>query len=312
MTERPEQEEQEVAAALERVAQTRRNFLKTVGTAAAGGAALGTAACGDNDAWEAYFQSHYLQLSEADKERIFARLEQQTRDRYGVDVHIADPKPLDGVEYAYALNLTYCIGCRRCEFACARENNTSRDPEIHYIRVMEMEKGSLDVEQSEHYYEGQVPREGSFYMPVQCHQCENPPCVRACPVQATWREPDGIVVVDYNWCIGCRYCEAACPYWARRFNFAEPGIRASEINPHQSYLSNRLRPIGVVEKCTYCLHRTREGRYPACLEVCPTGARKFGNVLDQGSEVRRIIETKRVYVFKEDLGTYPRFYYFFD
>jgi molybdopterin-containing oxidoreductase family iron-sulfur binding subunit len=226
-------------------------------------------------------------------------------------VHVTDPPPLEGVAFGYGLNLSSCIGCRRCEYACARENNTSRDPQIHYIRVLEMEKGAIDVERSEHYYEGRVPGDESFYMPVQCHQCANPPCVRACPVGATWSEPDGIVVVDYNWCIGCRYCQAACPYFARRFNFTEPTIRPSEINPEQAYLSNRLRMAGVVEKCTFCLQRVRRGRYPACLEVCPTGARKFGDLRDPGSEIRRVIETKRVYVFKEELGTVPRFFYFF-
>ena len=131
-------------------------------------------------------------------------------------------------------------------------------------------------------------------------------------MQATWKESDGIVVVDYNWCIGCRYCEAACPYHARRFNWTKPEIPAEEINATQSYLSNRVRPQGVVEKCTFCLHRTRRGEYPACLEACPTGSRKFGNLLDPSGEVRQILDTKRVYVLHEEAGTLPRFYYYFD
>jgi molybdopterin-containing oxidoreductase family iron-sulfur binding subunit len=135
--------------------------------------------------------------------------------------------------------------------------------------------------------------------------------VKACPVEATWKEPDGIVVVDYNWCIGCRFCVVACPYFARRFNFAAPNVSPDRINPDQGYLSNRPRFKGVVEKCTFCLHRTRKGRMPACLEACPTGARKFGNLNDPNSEIRKIIETKRVFVLKEDLATLPRFYYFF-
>jgi molybdopterin-containing oxidoreductase family iron-sulfur binding subunit len=149
-------------------------------------------------------------------------------------------------------------------------------------------------------------------MPVQCHQCAKPPCVKVCPVEATWQEQDGIVVIDYDWCIGCRYCEAACPYWARRFNFTEPDIPAGELNPNMGYLSNRPRSKGVMEKCTYCLHRTRAGREPACLEVCPTGSRKFGNVLDPESEVAYILAHKRVFVLKEDVGTIPRFFYYFD
>jgi molybdopterin-containing oxidoreductase family iron-sulfur binding subunit len=289
---------------------SRRDALRGIG-AALGAAGLGSlAGCGAAER-EELLQQHYHRLSDEEKQRIFARLEAEASDQYGVEVRVTDPPPLEGVVFGYALNLASCIGCRRCEHACVRENNTSRDPQIHYIRVLEMEEGAINVERSEVYYEGGVPRDESFYMPVQCHQCANPPCVRACPVGATWSEPDGIVVVDYNWCIGCRYCQAACPYFARRFNFTEPTIRPSEINPDQAYLSNRLRMAGVVEKCTFCLQRVRRGRYPACVEVCPTGARKFGDLRDPGSEVRQVLEAKRVYVFKEELGTVPRFYYYF-
>ena len=86
----------------------------------------------------------------------------------------------------------------------------------------------------------------------------------------------------------------------------------SSLNPNQAYLSNRIRPQGVMEKCTFCLHRTREGRLPACLEACPTGARVFGNLLDPDSEIRWVIENKRTFVLKEELGTRPRFFYYFD
>ena len=175
-----------------------------------------------------------------------------------------------------------------------------------------MKKGSLDMEHGRANYSGPVPKSDSFYMPVQCQQCDNPPCVDVCPVEATWKEKDGIVAVDYNWCIGCRYCEAACPYHARRFNWTKPQVSKEEINPVQGYLSNRLRPQGVMEKCTFCLHRTRDGKLPACLEACPTGARVFGNILDPDSEIRWVLENKRVFVLKEELGTKPSFYYFFD
>ncbi len=162
-----------------------------------------------------------------------------------------------------------------------KENNTSRDPAIQYIRVLEMEKGSIDPEKSDHYFNPEtVPQKNKYYMPVQCQQCKKAPCTKVCPVKATWKEPDGIVVVDYNWCIGCRYCEAACPYWARRFNFSTPSVPGEEITLDMAYLGNRIRPRGVIEKCTFCLRRVRQGLYPACLEVCPTGSRVFGNVAD--------------------------------
>ena len=120
------------------------------------------------------------------------------------------------------------------------------------------------------------------------------------------------MVVDYNWCIGCRYCMAACPYDARRFNYKKPKLEAAQVDRNHNYLSNRVRPKRVVEKCTFCLQRTRAGRLPACLEVCPTGARIFGNILDPESEINYVLQNKRVYVLKEDVGTRPRFYYFFD
>ena len=223
-------------------------------------------------------------------------------------------KAMPGVLFGYGLDLSRCIGCRRCVYACVEENNQSRDPQIHWISVLRFKKGEkwVDLIESEKYYNPEmVPEQGYFYMPVQCQQCENPPCVRACPTQATWKEPDGIVVIDYNWCIGCRYCMAACPYGARHFNWTDPGRKSGEINPQTHYLGNRPRYKGVVEKCTFCIQRTRNGRYPACVEACPVGARKFGNLLDPNSEIRYAIEHKRVFRLKEDLNTYPKFYYFF-
>ncbi|MBI4424417.1 MAG: 4Fe-4S dicluster domain-containing protein [Elusimicrobia bacterium] len=261
---------------------------------------------------EEFLRQHYKELTPEDKKAIFDRISQQVEKEYGVRPNVIDPPPIPGVEFAYALNIGRCIGCRKCVYACAKENNQSRDPQVQYIRVLQMRKGSIDVESSDHHYEGEVPKDDFYYMPVACHQCRKAPCVKACPVQATWQEPDGVVVIDYNWCIGCRYCMAACPYWARRFNFEKPRLPKAELNPQMGYLSNRPRPKGVVEKCHWCLHRTRNGQYPACVEACPTGSRKFGNILDPNSEVAQIIKNKRVYVLKEEVGTLPRFYYYFN
>ncbi|MCA9263471.1 MAG: 4Fe-4S dicluster domain-containing protein [Planctomycetales bacterium] len=257
-------------------------------------------------------QQHYQELSPDDKQRVLARLEATTRDDYGAEVTIADDRPIPGTKFVYAINLNLCNGNAKCVEACHNENNHDRESRESYIRILEMPLGTMDMSKGNTTYTHTVPAEGMFYLPVQCQQCDSPPCVSACPVEATWKEEDGIVVVDYNWCIGCRYCEAACPYHARRFNWKKPEIPADEVNPDQSYLSNRIRPQGVVEKCTYCLHRTRRGRLPACLEACPTGARVFGNILDPNSEIRWLLENKRVYILKEELGTEPSFFYFFD
>jgi len=259
-----------------------------------------------------FLQKHFKEMDDEDRAAVFARIEQETRDQYGAEVTVRDHRPIPGVRFAYAINLSLCNGNGRCVEACHRENNHDRDTNQSYIRVFEMPKGTQDLEHGNATYDHSVPQEGHYYLPVQCFQCDDPPCVDVCPVEATWQEEDGIVVVDYNWCIGCRYCQAACPYHARRFNWKKPAIPAEEVNPDQGYLSNRIRPAGVVEKCHFCLHRTREGRMPACLEACPTGARIFGNMLDPQSQISQVLRTKRCFVLKEDLGTIPTLFYFFN
>jgi molybdopterin-containing oxidoreductase family iron-sulfur binding subunit len=297
----------------------RRSFLRTTGVLATGIAALAASLSplrelSDFSSVEEFMQKHYKELTPADMDKVLARISNEVEKQYGLRPHVKDYKPMDGVEFVYCLNLTRCIGCRKCVHACVAENNQSRDPEIQYIRVLKMPHGSMEMEKGDHNYSpDKVPEKGFFYMPVQCQQCKNAPCVKVCPTKATWTEPDGITVIDYDWCIGCRYCEAACPYFARRFNWTKPKIPKERLNTNMSYLGNRPRKQGVMEKCHFCIQRTRAGRYPACLEVCPAGARKFGNILDPESEVSYIMRTKRVFIqLKEELGTSPRFFYYFD
>ena len=295
---------------------SRRTLLKgagaTLGAAAFAKALAPITEWTDDLSMDGFLQKHYKELDRSEMEAVLRRLEAQTLDEYGAQVFIDDVRPTEGVQFGYALNLSACIGCRRCAEACHNENNHDRATNNSYIRVLAIDKGTVDLAFSTTTYDGAVPQRDKYYMPVQCHQCDNAPCIKVCPVEATWKEADGIVVVDYDWCIGCRYCEAACPYHARRFNWSKPEVPADEINPDQAYLSNRMRPQGVMEKCTFCLHRTRKGKLPACLEACPTGSRVFGNLLDPDSEIRQVLEHKRVFVLKEDVGTQPRFFYFFD
>jgi Fe-S-cluster-containing dehydrogenase component len=288
---------------------SRRGFLRT---ASAGAAMAALAGCGVDV--EEMFRSHFNELSPDQLAKVLAKVEQRNLEKYGKKTTVGAEGPRAGVEFGYGLDLSRCIGCRRCVYACVKENNQSRErPQIHWIRVLEMDKEhGVDLTHSNAYYEPEtVPQPGKFYMPVQCQQCRNPPCVKACPTQATWKQEDGIVVIDYDWCIGCRCCMSACPYGARTFNWAAPNLPAEELNPNQHFLGNRPRPKGVVEKCTFCVQRTRKGLYPACAEICPVGARKFGNLLDPESEIRKVMETKRVFILKEELATHPRFYYFY-
>jgi len=239
---------------------SRRSFLRTSAVLSAGVAAVAAGLAplrklGQFSSVDEFLQKYYKELTPAEMKGVLTRIEDEVQRQYGIRPHVRDYKPMNGVEFVYALNLTRCVGCRKCVHACVAENNQSRNPEIQYIRVLKMPNdGTFDVDKSEHDYAPKsVPVPGSFFMPVQCHQCRNPPCVKVCPVKATWQEPDGITVVDYNWCIGCRYCEAACPYFARRFNFTSPSIPASQLNLNMSYLGNRPRYKGVMEKCHFCM-----------------------------------------------------------
>jgi Fe-S-cluster-containing dehydrogenase component len=289
---------------------SRRTFLKTAAGISAFAALSG---CLTKEKREEIMQKHFKSLSGEELDRVIKRLETQYEEKYGKKFSISTKGPIDGTLFGYALDISRCIGCRRCVYGCAEENNLSREPQIHWIQVLEMEKEKgIDFIHSNLYYEHEeVPYEGHFYLPVACQQCKNPPCVKTCPVKATWQEPDGMVVVDYNWCIGCRCCMASCPYGARHFNWGEPSVPAEKINPNTHFLGNRPRYKGVVEKCTFCIQRVREGLYPKCVEVCPVGARKFGNLLDPDSEIRYILKNKRVLILKEELNTQPKFFYFF-
>ena len=263
-------------------------------------------------AWQEFIKGNYRVMTEEERADTIARLERLARIRQGTEVSIQSTGAQPGVIFGYAFNISKCKGFRSCVDACINENNLDRSAATQYIRIFEMEDGVIDFDEADATFQHEVPAEGHFYLGTQCFQCADPPCVKVCPVGATWQEPDGITVIDYDWCIGCRYCMAACPYWARRFNWAEPEVPAAVLNPNQHYLGNRARKAGVVEKCTFCIHRTRQGRLPACVEACPTGARVFGNLLDPDSEIRWVLANKRVFRLKEDLKTEPRFWYFTD
>jgi len=263
-------------------------------------------------AWREYIKGNYRFMTEDERAATIARLERLAELQRGLDVTIQSTGAQPGVQFGYAFNISKCKGFRRCVEACINENNLDRQAATQYIRIFEMENGVIDLNEADATFQHEVPAEGHFYLGTQCFQCAEPPCVKVCPVGATWQEPDGITVIDYDWCIGCRYCMAACPYWARRFNWSQPEVPREEVNPNQHYLGNRARKKGVVEKCTFCIHRSRQGRLPACAEACPTGARVFGNLLDPDSEIRWVLANKRIFRLKEDLKTEPRFWYFTD
>jgi molybdopterin-containing oxidoreductase family iron-sulfur binding subunit len=166
--------------------------------------------------------------------------------------------------------------------------------------------------------EGDFPNVHLHMVPRPCLQCDNPPCVKVCPVGATWKNAEGIVEIDSDICIGCRYCMVACPYGARSFNWYAPAFEES----HANYVNQDVppRPHGVVEKCTFCAHRIRraqaEGRpigsdhadgvVPACAQSCPGMAIYFGDLDDPTSTVSRLAHTHRAFKLLDELGTEPK------
>jgi len=220
----------------------------------------------------------------------------------GKPVHYA--KPAGKEKWAMVIDVKACIGCRRCVYACVKENNIGRDSGFTYIQVLEMEPGKVDLETSKLDY-GEGGKPDKWYLPVQCMQCAKPTCVYGCPVQATWKEPDGIVTIDYEKCIACRNCIVTCPYFARHFNWKEPEVPKAEVNPEVPLHEK----AGVVEKCTFCIQRTRNGKTTACTEACPVGARKFGDLNDPDSEVSILLKTRRVWRLKEETGNEPMIWY---
>jgi len=300
---------------------TRRSFMKKLSIAAAAGSAglvaggcVGTSESTEEMGlkWEEYFKKNYRMMTAEEKDETVARLEKLAKLQDGVDIQMSNQEPQEKVLFGYAFNISRCKGYMDCVEACVQENNLDRNSKTQYIRIFEMDSGQQDPTSGDGKYHHEVPVENKYYMGIQCFHCENAPCIKACPTKATWREPDGIVVVDYDWCIGCRYCMAACPFWGRRFNWGKPEVPKEEITTKQHYLGNRKRMKGVMEKCTFCVQRTRLGKLPACAEACPTGSRVFGNLLDPDSEIRYVLKHKKVFRFKEELGTDPKFWYFMD
>jgi molybdopterin-containing oxidoreductase family iron-sulfur binding subunit len=216
-----------------------------------------------------------------------------------------------GKKFGMVIDAGACIGCRQCMYACKEENNVPDNPEnMNWIDIFEMEIDEpitkihcVTTEDSRTDYT-ESPKEGKWYLSVNCFHCENPPCIKVCPVGATFLSDDGIVEVNYDRCIGCRQCMAACPYNARKFNWVKPHIPAEKVNPIVP-----VRVKGVVEKCTFCQHRTREGSLPRCVEACPVGARHFGDLNDVDSSVSRILRTDLSYRLLEEMSTEPKIYY---
>jgi len=251
---------QAAESAEEHVSRERREFLKQC--AAAAPVLLGTIAAGESVAGAAQDQGY------------------KPEDHY----------------YGMGIDVKKCIGCGRCADACKTENNVPREP-LYFRTWVERytitTDGETVVTSPDGGIEGfppSVSEKGilrTFFVPKLCNHCANPPCVQVCPVGATFITKDGVVLVDKDYCIGCRYCVQACPYGARYLN---PVTRTAD-------------------KCTFCYHRVVQGKVPACVEVCPTGARVFGDVTARTSPLVRFVRFNQIQVLKPQLNTGPKAYY---
>ena len=215
-------------------------------------------------------------------------------------------EPIVGKRWAMVVDLDACRkeeGCTDCIQACHKVHNVPKfdnpKDEVKWI-WKEPYAEAFPNQKHEHMAHHLLHEE----LLVFCNHCDNPPCVRVCPTQATWKRDDGIVMMDWHRCIGCRYCIAACPYGSRSFNWRDPRPHIEETDPE---FPTRTR--GVVEKCTFCDERLAKGRLPACVEACNEKCLIFGDLEDAHSEVREILEKRHSIRRKPGLGTQPEVYY---
>ena len=285
----------------------RRGFLKWLGLAAAAVAASGAGRAAVTEAANSQQtpanQSPGAGItipsapgSSPDRENILLRMQ--------ADLKRALAKPIEQRRWVMVIDQRKCVGCSSCTVACKAENQLP--PGVVYRPVIEEELGTY-------------PNVSRRFTPRPCMQCDNPPCTQVCPVGATFKRPDGIIQINYDVCIGCRYCINACPYSARTFDSGfyytknTPAEQPYEEQANFEYGKRWARangsPIGNARKCSFCVHRLDAGMLPACTTTCIGGATYFGDANLPDSLVSELIASPNVMRLKEELGTNPKVYY---
>ncbi len=281
----------------------RRQFLKT--GLFAGGGALAALGLGKTLADQEQGSGEKVKVMTADGK--LAEVDSALLAKHPADGKLNDIAVREGIEgkkFVMVIDLARCANARKCIEGCQKMHH--KRPPVEWIKVREMQDA-----------EALAP----YWMPQPCFHCDNPPCTKVCPVDATFKRKDGIVLVDNERCIGCRFCMAACPYNARSFNWGdnwgeeegatdEPGC--CEYSPETSFPSK----VGTVEKCDFCPDMARKGELPDCVTACPNGTIFFGDAnedtVTNGEEtflLSQLLSKRSGYRYLEDLGTEPRVFY---
>jgi len=198
------------------------------------------------------------------------------------------------VRYGMVIDLKKCVGCYSCALACKIENGTPKS--VYWSKVLVSEKGKY-------------PTTRMIFLPLLCMHCQNAPCIHVCPTGATYKRQDGIVIVDYDKCMGCRYCELSCPYDARVFIEELKGLQPDGVlTPYEEKMFKKHH-IGVEEKCTFCSDRIDKGKDPICVSTCLAHARIFGDLNDPASEINNLIGAKNAVQLLDHVGTDASVYY---
>ena len=195
--------------------------------------------------------------------------------------------------YGMVIDLRRCVGCDTCTMACKATNATTRG--ILWNRVLK-------------YETGKYPKAKLNFLPVLCMHCKEPECEKVCPTGATSKGEDGIVTVDNEKCIGCRYCMVACPYASRYFYDEVRTYYPGHMTPFEQ-IGYKKHKLGTVEKCNFCVDRVKAGLEPSCVVSCTGNARYFGDLDDPDSEVSRLIKDRGGFVLNPEMGTEPSVYY---